>query len=146
MKNPIAIFIAGLVVSLQAGAIFAANTMTLYKSPSCGCCDNYVDYLRENGINVKSINLQDMTPIKHRYGIDDSLASCHTSLIDGYVVEGHVPVNAIHKMLKSKPQIVGITAPGMPLNSPGMGEVKKGTLAIYTLPNNGDKSQLFSVE
>jgi len=101
--------------------------------------------LRQNNFAVKTVNESDMSAIKKKYGMDHA-ASCHTALIDGYVIEGHVPVNAINKLLKERPDIVGISAPGMPQNAPGMGEMKKGTLAIYAVPKDGGKPYVFSVE
>jgi hypothetical protein len=128
-----------------ASAAQAATEITLHKSPTCGCCEKYVDYLRENGFAVRAVNESDMDAIKDRHGVSH-VASCHTALVNGYVVEGHVPVAAIRKMLKEKPSIIGISAPGMPMNSPGMGEIKKGTLTIYTVPKDGKEPYVFSVE
>jgi hypothetical protein len=138
-------YIISLFMLLSAINVLAGTTVTLYKSPTCGCCEKYVSYLRENGFTVNAINQNDMDPIKERYGVGN-LASCHTALINGYIVEGHVPVHAINKMLKEKPAIVGISAPGMPSNSPGMGEMKKGTLTIYSIPKRGDTSKVYTVE
>jgi hypothetical protein len=126
-------------------AAHAATAMTVYKSPTCGCCEKYVGYLRENGFAVKAVNESNMDAIKKRHGVSH-VASCHTALVEGYVVEGHVPVAAIRKLLKDKPAIVGISAPGMPMNSPGMGEMKKGTLTIYAVPKNRREPYVFSVE
>lgn len=134
-----------MVLSLNATTAFAAPAITVYKSPTCGCCEKYVDYLRENGFQVQAVNQTDMSGIKKRYGVSH-LASCHTALVGGYVVEGHVPVDAIRKLLKEKPAITGISAPGMPMNSPGMGEMKKGTLNIYAVSNKGGAPEIFSVE
>jgi hypothetical protein len=134
-----------LALCLQASAAFAATAVTLYKSPTCGCCEKYVEYLRQNGFVVTAHDTGDMNAIKKRHGVD-RVASCHTSLIDGYVVEGHVPVSAINKLLKEKPAIAGISVPGMPMNSPGMGEMKKGTLTVYQIPRGSETPKVFSVE
>ena len=130
---------------LSSSVALAGTPVKLYKSPDCGCCGEYVKYLEKNGYSVNAINEGDMDAIKKRYGVAH-ISSCHTTLINGYVVEGHVPVGAINKMLKDKPDIVGISAPGMPQNSPGMGEMKKGTLTIYAVPKNGKEPYVFSVE
>ncbi|ADL54744.1 DUF411 domain-containing protein [Gallionella capsiferriformans] len=127
------------------GAAQAATAVTLYKSPTCGCCEKYVDYLRENDFTVKAVNESDMSAVKKRYGMSHA-ASCHTALVNGYVIEGHVPVNAIRKLLNEKPAIVGISVPGMKMNSPGMGETKKGTLTVYAVPKDGKEPYVFSVE
>ena len=126
---------------------FAATPgATLYKSPTCGCCGEYVKYLRANGIEVKAIDSNEMDKIKQDNKVGN-LASCHTMLIGGYVVEGHVPVTAINKLLQQKPKIIGISAPGMPPNSPGMGEMKPGTLKIYQISGTDNaKAKLFSIE
>ena len=135
------------VIALMTGmaSASAATMATVYKSPTCGCCEKYVEYLEKNGFTVKAINEDDMDAIKKRYGTA-RIASCHTMLVEGYVVEGHVPVRAIRKLLSEKPDIVGISAPGMPQHSPGMGEERPGTLTIYAIPKGNAKPTVFSVE
>ena len=123
----------------------AAPALTLIKSPYCGCCETYVAYLQRNGFEVKVVNQEDMNAVKQRYGTANA-ASCHTALVGGYVVEGHVPVGAIHKLLATKPKIAGISLPGMPAAAPGMGEMQKGTLPVVALPPGGGVPQPFSVE
>ena len=132
-------------VFTAASSTLAATAITVHKSPTCGCCEKYIDYLRENGFAVKAVNESDMDAIKDRHGVSH-VASCHTSLVNGYVIEGHVPVVAIRKLLKEKPSLIGISAPGMPMSSPGMGEMKKGTLTIYAVPKDGKEPYVFSVE
>lgn len=129
----------------SSAAVLAGPAVTVYKSPTCGCCEKYVSYLRQNGFKVTAIDQGDMDSIKKRYGVT-RVASCHTALVNGYVVEGHVPVGAINKLLREKPAIAGISVPGMPLNSPGMGEMKKGTLTVYAIPKEGETPKVFSVE
>lgn len=145
MKTLKRLTIALALILAIAGAAQAATTVTVYKSPTCGCCEKYIDYLRENGFTVKSENQTNMDAIKERHGMNHA-ASCHTSLVNGYVIEGHVPVSAIRKLLKDKPDIVGISVPGMKMNSPGMGEMKKGTLTIYAVPKWGKEPYVYSVE
>lgn len=134
-----------MILYLNATPAFAATTITVHKSPTCGCCEKYVDYLRDNGFKVDAQDEQDMSGIKKLHGVAQ-VASCHTGLIGGYVVEGHVPVAAIRKLLQERPAIIGISAPGMPMNSPGMGEMHKGTLTIYAIPRDGKRPYVFSVE
>lgn len=133
------------VMLFNSAAALAGTAVTVYKSPTCGCCENYIEYLKENGFSVKTIKQDDMDSIKKRYGVTH-VASCHTALVNGYVVEGHVPVSAINKLVKEKPAIAGISVPGMPKNSPGMGEMKKGTLTVYRIPKAGEAPAVFSVE
>jgi hypothetical protein len=107
--------------------------VTLYKNPECGCCEGYADYLRHNGFDVKVIPTNNLTVMGEKYGIPDSLQPCHLSLIDGYVVGGHVPIEVINRLLSEKPQITGITLPGMPEGTPGMPGKKPGRLSIYEI-------------
>lgn len=131
---------------LLAGTVAHAATATLYKSPTCGCCTSYVTYLREQGIAVDAIDQDDLSAIKKAHG-SAHMASCHTMRIEGYTVEGHVPVAAIRKLLREKPAIVGISVPGMPMNSPGMGPEVKGTLKVYELSRDANAApKVFSVE
>lgn len=132
-------------LSLCSAVSSAGTAVTVYKSATCGCCENYVEYLKRNGFTVKAVNEDNMDLIKERYGTADA-SSCHTSIIEGYAVEGHVPVRAIHKLLREKPNLVGISAPGMPQNSPGMGPERPGTLTIYAIPKGGAQPTVFSVE
>lgn len=98
----------------------APPVVTVYKSPTCGCCSKWVDYLRANGFDVKTVDLEDLSEIKASSGVPRSVQTCHTAVVAGYVVEGHVPVDALRKLLADKPKVAGIGVPGMPIGSPGM--------------------------
>ncbi len=118
---------ATLILIVLAGATVLLNrqsdelpTVTVYKSPTCGCCAKWVDHMKANGFEVNVTDMPDVTPMKTRFGLPVALASCHTAVIDGYVVEGHVPADVVKKMLNEKPDITGIAVPGMPIGSPGM--------------------------
>jgi hypothetical protein len=113
--------------------------VTLYKNPQCGCCEGYADYLRDNGFKVKAISTNDLTVMGQKYGIPDDLQPCHISLIGGYVVGGHIPMEVIVRLLVEKPKIVGITLPGMPEGTPGMPGNKPGPLDIYEIGNSPPK-------
>ncbi len=130
---------------LNSAVAMGGPAVTLYKSPTCSCCEKYVDYLRQSGFVVNAINQNDMNSIKKRYGVT-LVSSCHTALINGHVLEGHVPVAAFNKILEAKPAIIGISVPGMPMNSPGMGEMEKGTLTVYSIPKGKAALKVFSVE
>ena len=112
--------ITALAFIFSASGQSIASEITVYKDPSCGCCSGWIDHLKASGFNVTSINRDDMDSIKQKYGVSDQLASCHTAIVDGYVLEGHVPADDVKRLLKEKPAIVGLTAPGMPMQSPGM--------------------------
>ncbi len=95
-------------------------TITVYKDPSCGCCKNWIAYLAKHGYTVVAKDTPDMTEIKHSLGVPDKLAACHTAVVNGYLIEGHVSAEDIDRLLAQKPTIAGIAVPGMPTSSPGM--------------------------
>ena len=102
-------------------AFSAEPAITVWKSASCGCCQGWVDYLQDNGFEVTAHNVDDVVSIKQKLGITDpALYSCHTAKVGGYIIEGHVPVSDIRRLLNEHPKLVGLTAPGMPQMSPGM--------------------------
>ena len=94
--------------------------IVVYRSPSCECCGKWLEHLKKNNFNVKDILTEDVQAVKQKYGISAAMSSCHTAIVDGYIVEGHVPANDIINLLKTKPKIVGISVPGMPMGTPGM--------------------------
>ena len=98
----------------------ALPTALVYKTPTCGCCNLWVDHLLEAGFEVDASNLNDLIPVKIDAGVPPRMSSCHTALIDGYVVEGHIPAEHVKRLLDERPDIVGIAVPGMPIGSPGM--------------------------
>jgi len=108
--------------SVSAPAGSARPSAVVYRTPTCGCCKSYEEYLREQGFGVRSEVRDDLTSVRADNGVPPEAASCHTVIIDGYAVEGHVPVEAIDKLLAERPSIDGIAIPGMPTNAPGMGE------------------------
>lgn len=107
-----------------AGTAVAAPqraAMTVYRDPSCGCCEAWAGIARNAGFQVAVIDRQDMPTIKRRYGVPEELASCHTTIVGGYAVEGHVPIADVRRLLKERPAgVKGLAVPGMPRGSPGM--------------------------
>ncbi|UCG98068.1 MAG: DUF411 domain-containing protein [Burkholderiales bacterium] len=92
----------------------------VYKSPTCGCCNDWIKHLQANGFTVKTTSVTDTAPVRARFGLPARYGSCHTAVTAGYVVEGHVPVREIRRLLAERPKAVGIAVPGMPIGSPGM--------------------------
>ena len=140
---------------ILAGALSLANvgafagvlkSVEVYKSPTCGCCGTYIEYLKQNGVAVSVIEVADMDAVKVKYGVPLTLQSCHTALVNGYVVEGHVPIGALKKLVAEGRKIKGIALPGMPPGSPGMGPMTPGTLTVYEIPKAGETAKVFSVE
>ena len=119
--------------SPNAKPVANRGNVTLYKNPECQCCEGYADYLRHNGFEVKVIPTNDLTIMGGKYGIPDSLQPCHLSLMAGYVVGGHIPIEVINRLLSEKRQITGISLPGMPPGTPGMPGEKPGPLTIYEI-------------
>lgn len=115
------------VLLLSASSIGAAQTppaaaapVAVYKSATCGCCAKWNDHMRTAGFTVNSTDLPDVAAVKDKHGVPAALRSCHTAIVGGYVIEGHVPADVIKKLLRERPAVVGIAAPGMPTGSPGM--------------------------
>jgi len=97
-----------------------ATEVTVYKSPACGCCKEWVKHMQANGFSVTTHDVDDVMYAKTTNGVPLALASCHTAKVDGYVIEGHVPASDIKRLLKERPPVAGLAAPGMPNGSPGM--------------------------
>lgn len=121
--------------------------VTFYKSLTCGCCEVHASYLSSKGkLNVNEIGMQeDISTIKRKYNIPRELESCHTAIIDNYFVEGHMPLEAINKLLEESPDIAGIALPGMPEGSPGMPGSKKGDFVIYAVKKDGTYSEFMRI-
>jgi hypothetical protein len=111
------LFLLSLLVSTTA---IAETTMTVYRSPTCSCCSKWISHVKQSGFVVNDNVTDDMDAIKKQHGLPAKLASCHTAMVNGYVIEGHVPAEDIKRLLSTKPAITGISAPGMPMGSPGM--------------------------
>jgi hypothetical protein len=94
--------------------------ITVYKDPDCGCCKNWVEHLRKHGYHVVTHDTRDMASVKGNFGVGNDLQSCHTAIVNGYVIEGHVPAADIARLLKERPKVAGLAVPGMPQGSPGM--------------------------
>lgn len=116
------------------------KTAAVYRSAGCGCCANYITYLRRTGVEVEEKLTKDMAALRKQFGVSDKLASCHTTRIDGYTVEGHIPVEAIQKLLADKPDLAGIALPLMPAGSPGMPGRKTETFNIAGFTATGSSS------
>lgn len=132
--------IASIVLLITTTDAQAANLpeATVYRDPACTCCGGWIEHLKAKGFPVKNVPTADMFAFKHEHGVTDDLASCHTAIIDGYVVEGHVPSDDIKQLLAQKPDINGIAVPGMPVGTPGM-EMgnKKDSFAVVAFDKQG---------
>jgi hypothetical protein len=137
-----ALLAAGLTAA-QAGE---ARKALLYKNPQCGCCEGYATYLRDNGFEVEVKPTNDLAEISSKAGVPEDFQGCHTTFIDGYVIDGHVPVKTVEKLLTERPDIAGISLPGMPMGSPGMVGDKTGPFTIYAIPKDGQRPSVYATE
>lgn len=114
----------------------------VFKSPSCGCCGQWVDYMTKHGYSLQVENRDNLDAIKKMARVPEKLWSCHTSVVGNYIVEGHVPVEGIRKLLAKKPKLAGIALPGMPSGSPGMPGPKEASFELIGFTHDG-KTSLF---
>jgi len=118
-------------------------TITVYKDPSCGCCKNWIEYLAKHGYRVDAKDTPDMAGIKRTLGVPDRLRACHTGVVNGYLIEGHVSAEDIDRLLAQKPKIAGLAVPGMPAGSPGMDGPQTQRYQVLAFDKNG-KTTVFS--
>jgi hypothetical protein len=148
MEKSMRPILAAIILALALGSGPAEaeppHTATLYKDPQCRCCEAYADYLRENGFEVAVSPTIDLPAMKRQYEVPGALAGCHTTLIEGYVVEGHVPIGAVLRMLTERPAIKGISLPGMPEGSPGMSGAKAGPFTTFQF--GGGEPKVYAIE
>jgi hypothetical protein len=95
-------------------------SLDVFRRASCGCCGDWVQHMQEAGFTVNETVTEELEAVKQQYGVTEELVSCHTAIVDGYVIEGHVPAEDVRRLLAEKPDVTGIAVPGMPIGSPGM--------------------------
>lgn len=137
MKN----FVASLLVLGLVQATWAAPTtpvIDVYKSPTCGCCNKWIDHLKANGFTVRAHDTENVQAHKVRLGVPPGYGSCHTAEVNGYVIEGHVPAKEMKRLLKEKPRARGLVVPAMPAGSPGM-EIgdRKDSYGVFLVNRDG---------
>jgi hypothetical protein len=123
--SPVVVAAAAIIIALfwlQSPSTKAkAAEIVVYKTPTCGCCVKWIDHLRDNGLDVRVVDVPSTLPVHEKFGVPRRLGSCHTAVFEDYWVEGHVPADLVQKLMNEKPDdIIGISAPGMPPGSPGM--------------------------
>ncbi|MCP5156626.1 MAG: DUF411 domain-containing protein [Ectothiorhodospiraceae bacterium] len=128
---------AAVVLPGGARAQQALPAVTVYKSPTCGCCSAWSAYLEARGFTVRNEDRDDMDAVKRHLGVPPRLGSCHTAVVDGYVIEGHVPAEDIVRLLRDRPQVAGLSAPGMPASSPGMGSEQPRGYDVLSFGTDG---------
>lgn len=131
------------------GVAEAAGEVVVYKSPTCGCCNGWVEHMEASGFTVRTVDLpmyDDLAAKKHEHGVPGDLGSCHTATVDGYVVEGHVPADAVKRMLADRPDVKGIAVPGMPVGSPGMEGANPERYDVVAFDGAGNRTVFESVD
>ncbi|HSW28550.1 MAG TPA: DUF411 domain-containing protein [Longimicrobiales bacterium] len=132
--------------SAEARTTAPLPTVLVYKTESCGCCNAWVDHLRAAGFTVDTRNVVDLMSVKRDAGVPASHASCHTALVDGYVVEGHVPADQIERLLAERPEVAGLAVPGMPVGSPGMEGPGAKPYQVLAFGRQGESSVYATVD
>lgn len=138
----LAALFAGIVIVQLTSFAQQKPVVSVFKSPTCGCCSLWVDHMKANGFDVKVQDVEDIAAVKEKLGVAPEISSCHTSQVGGYVIEGHVPAVVVQRLLKERPKVAGLAVPGMPAGSPGM-EVPSGLkqpYAILTFDKTGKTS------
>jgi len=128
------------VAGLALAAPSPGPEVVVYKSPTCGCCKKWVEHVQAAGFRVTVHDTSSLAGVMERYGVPRKLTACHTAVVDGYVVEGHVPADVIQRLLKERPEIAGVAVPGMPAGSPGMESDAPARYYILTFDKNGATS------
>ncbi|HEY8553049.1 MAG TPA: DUF411 domain-containing protein [Burkholderiales bacterium] len=136
MKKRLFALLLFLAPAIPLPALGAGIAATVYKSPTCGCCQEYAEYLRANGFDVDVVNTDRLAELQREAGVPVRLAGCHSTRIGRYTFEGHVPAESIERFLSEKPPARGLTVPGMPAGSPGMGGRREGPLHVYYLDDS----------
>jgi hypothetical protein len=121
-------------------------TILVYKSPTCGCCNGWVEHLEAAGFTVDARDVRDLMTIKVDGGVPTSMSSCHTALVDGYVVEGHVPAEQVKRLLDERPDVAGIAVPGMPIGSPGMEGPNPQPYQVWSFTHDGQAAVFADVD
>jgi hypothetical protein len=127
----------GLMLPMQAFA--DEMKATLYKNPQCGCCAEYAKLLQQSGLQVELVDTFDLPSVKREHGVPAALEGCHTTVVGGYVIEGHVPIDMVGRLLREKPPIKGISLPGMPMGAPGMTGEKEAPFTVYEISDEPNK-------
>lgn len=130
---------------VESSGVVKGVDATVYKSPNCGCCGAWAQYAERQGMNVEVKEVRNLNQIKGEHGVPSSLESCHTTVLNDYVVEGHIPAESIEKLLEEEPDVQGIGLPGMPQGSPGMPGPKQEDWEISSFTENGETSEFMTV-
>jgi len=136
-SRPILHTFLALLLMLSWGLDAAAHKMTVFKTLTCGCCGKWVEHARANGFQVTVRDVPGTAEYRRRYGVPEALQSCHTAIVEGYTIEGHVPAAEMRRLLKERPKARGLAVPGMPLGSPGMEAARRDPYSVLLFDAGG---------
>jgi hypothetical protein len=146
MKKTFRLAVLASLITIPLPALAAPIEAVMFKNPTCSCCETYAAYLEQNGFKVELKPTNDLTEVSTAAGVPEQLQGCHTIKVDGYVIDGFVPVDIVKKMLTERPAITGISLPGMPGGSPGMWGTKTGPFTVYAFTADGKAPTVYAVE
>ncbi len=126
-------------LSSTAAAVAAGEAVTVYKTPWCGCCHAWAEAVEKAGYQVTTVDLEDLSQIRKQAGVPAGMEGCHAAALEGYFLEGHVPLEAIGKLLAERPAVAGLAVPGMPQGSLGMGDDPAASYEVYAVPRDGSE-------
>lgn len=121
-------------------------TVLVYKTATCGCCNGWIEHLEAAGFTVDARDTRDLMVVKRDAGVPTQLSSCHTAIVDGYVVEGHIPAEHVKSLLADRPDVAGIAVPGMPIGSPGMEGANPQPYQVYSFTRDGQAAVYAEVD
>jgi hypothetical protein len=128
------------VVAISSRSQSSGPLVTVFKTPTCGCCGKWVEHLKANGFTVKVQEVNDTSAYERQYRVPRSMVSCHTAVVNGYTIEGHVPAAEIKRLLSERPRVVGLAVPGMPVGSPGMDAAHSDAYSVFVFDESGHSS------
>ena len=146
MKMTYRLTVLAAMIATPVPAFAATIEAVMYKNPQCSCCEAYATYLEQNGFKVDIKPVNNLSQISSDAGVPADLEGCHTIMVDGYVIDGLVPVEIVKKVLAERPAIAGITLPGMPTGAPGMGGDKAGPFTVYAFTKDGKAPTVYAKE
>ena len=142
MKHGNALALAAIVILLVTSSPSQQSgpLVTVFKTPTCGCCGKWVEHLKANGFTVKVQEVNDTSAYERQYHVPRTMVSCHTAVVNGYTIEGHVPAAEIKRLLSERPKAVGLAVPGMPVGSPGMESARSEAYSVFVFDESGHAS------
>jgi len=139
MKRITAILAAAILgLSVSISALAQQTVVEVYKSPTCGCCSDWIKHLQQNGFTVRTHEVSDTSEYRAKFGVADQFGSCHTAMVEGYAIEGHVPAREIKRLLAERPNAKGLAVPGMPMGAPGMAGPRNDPYEVLLFQADGN--------